>query len=211
MKKIIVLTLALSGLFTNSIVLSQSLQNNYNQSKNQEQFYESVRLRSATEGLVFKCRNMHYNFLEGYVFTFGHTWPDTPPGSYVPKKPYEKLSDTISWIWQEGSVSTRGGVVYRTMPSKAEFNLVSKTHYYEDGDKIYKETCISISTNPEVRRRDEIARNPNPGSWQDIGQGISVWKGNDGIGVLGERIREGDRLRKSYIEGHWDYSYGRKK
>ena len=211
MNKLYIITLIFSGFVAASTASSQSLQNNYNKSKNLEENYESIRLRSQAEGLVLKCRKLHHNFLEGYVFNFVNGWPDKPPGSHVPKTTYEKIGDTISWIWSEGSVTSRGGVIYRTMPSKAEINLTTKTRYYEDGDKIYKDSCISISTDPEVRRREEIERNPNPGSWQDIGQGISVWKGNDGVRPLGDPVIEGDRLRNIYIEKDWDYSYGRKK
>ena len=211
MNKLYIITLIFSGFVAASTASSQSLQNNYNKSKNLEENYESIRLRSQAEGLVLKCRKLHHNFLEGYVFNFVNGWPDKPPGSHVPKTTYEKIGDTISWIWSEGSVTSRGGVIYRTMPSKAEINLTTKTRYHEDGDKIYKDSCESVSTDPEVRRREEIARNPNPGSWQDAGQGFSVWKGNDGCCYFGGPLREGDRLRSTSIQKDWDYSYGRKK
>ena len=211
MKKIFIFSLALSSLVASSTVYSQSLKDSYNRSKNQEQNYESIRLRSGTEGFILKCRNMHYNFLEGYVFTFNHEWPNDPPPSHLPKKNYEKTNDILSWVWQEESVYKKNGIIYRTTPLRAEIDLTTNTRYYEDGDMLYKDTCISISTNADVRKREEIARNPNPGGWQDAGKGFSVWKGNDGIEVLGDRIREGDRKRTTDIEGHWDYSYGRRK
>ncbi len=56
------------GMFSTLQAYPQSLHENYEAAKQATNKYESLRLLSLNEGVLYECGGVTYNFLEGFVF-----------------------------------------------------------------------------------------------------------------------------------------------
>ena len=170
--------------------------------------YDSIRLRSVSEGSVYKCGQLAYNFLEGYVFIYA----DEPQTEFLPQTRYTANDNYVRWEFENGTF-TRGGVEYRNPPVQMEFNKKALTLVQSDGSRMVKIPCQAVDLLADVQRRKAAAserdKNLGPGRWVDLGGGMWKWKGRDGINISGRPLKEG--MISGFIDDSWDYSLGKKK
>ena len=170
--------------------------------------YDSIRLRSVSEGSVYKCGQLAYNFLEGYVFIYA----DEPQTEFLPQTRYTGNDNYVRWEFENGTF-TRGGVEYRNPPVQMEFNKKALTLVQSDGSRMVKIPCQAVDLLADVQRRKAAAserdKNLGPGRWVDLGGGMWEWKGRDGINISGRPLKEG--MISGFIDDSWDYSLGKKK
>lgn len=195
---------------------SKSLHENFEAAKEATNKYDSLRLRSVNEGVLYKCGGVTYNFLEGFVFFYDYS--DNPPGAHIPQKPYVLNNDLVTWYWTQEEIYNKDGMLYRIPAMKAELNLTAKTLVYEDGDKIFRQNCIDIDITADVRKRKTAAakrvdsqKNLPEGGYKDIGNGYVKWYGKDGVNPDGSLVTEGTSMVESWLDKSWNYSLGRKK
>jgi hypothetical protein len=206
------LLILIIGMLSTLQAFSQSLHESYEAADQ----YDSLRLRSVNEGVLYECGGVTYNFLEGFVFFYDYD--GNPPGSHIPKKPYVLNKDLVTWYWKQEEIFNKDGVLYRDPAKKAELNFKAKTLVYEDGDKIFKQNCTYIDIAADVRKRKNAAakridsqKNLQSGGYYDIGRGYVKWYGKDGVNPDGSPVTEGTPMVKSWLDKSWDYSLGRKK
>ena len=195
---------------------SKSLHENFEAAKEATNKYDSLRLRSVNEGVLYECGGVTYNFLEGFVFFYDYS--DKPQGAHMPQKPYVLNNGLVSWYWKQEEIFNKDGVLYRDPAKKAELNLKAKTLVYEDGDKIFRQNCIDIDIAADVRKRKNAAdkridsqKNLQLGGYYDIGRGYVKWYGKDGVNPDGSPVTEGTSMVESWLDKSWNYSLGRKK
>jgi hypothetical protein len=210
------LLILIIGMLSTLQAFSQSLHENFEAAKQTTNKYDSLRLRSVNEGVLYECGGVTYNFLEGFVFFYDYS--DKPQGDYMPQKPYVLNKDLVTWYWTQEEINTKNGVLYRIPAMKAELNLKAKTLVYEDGDKIFRQNCNYIDIAADVRKRKNAVakridsqKNLQPGGYYNIGQGYVKWYGKDGINPDGRPVTEGTTMVESWLDKSWDYSLGRKK
>jgi hypothetical protein len=187
-----------------------SLEQRYETIQNAGSQYDSIRLRSVREGSVFKCGELAYNFLEGYVFIY--TFTDDPQTEFLPQTRYTANDNYVRWEFENGTF-TRGGVEYRNPPVEMEFNKKALTLVQSDGSRMVKIPCQAVDLQADVQRRKAAAserdKNLGPGRWVDLGGGWWKWSGRDGINISGRPLKEG--MISGFIDDSWDYSLGKKK
>ena len=195
---------------------SKSLHDNFEAAREATNKYDSLRLRSVNEGILYKCGSVTYNFFQGFVFYYDYS--DKPPGAHIPQIPYVLNNNLITWYWTQEEIYNKDGILYRIPAMKAELNLTAKTFVYEDGDKIFRQNCINIDIAADVQKRKDAAakrldsqKNLPEGGYHDIGRGYVKWYGKDGINPDGSPVTEGTTMVAAWLDKSWNYSLGRKK